>query len=79
MITAADVSERLGEVPFAPFEIVTSSGVKYLVRHPEMCWVTRRVVYLGLYTANNVKIPHESISISVLHIAALCGVEQAVA
>jgi len=71
MITAEDVRERLREAPFQPFRIVTSAGTSYEVTHPDSVYVTRRVLYVGVYRPVDENIPDRAASVSVLHITEL--------
>lgn len=71
MITAEDVRERLREVPFHPFRIVTSSGSTYEVTHPDSVYVTRRVLHVGIYHPRRTDFPDRAASVSVLHITDL--------
>lgn len=69
MITAADVSAKLKEFPFQPFRIVTSSGESYEIRHPDGVYVTRRVLYVGIYQRGVTNVPDQAATVSVLHIS----------
>lgn len=40
------IKEHLKESPFVPFEIVTASGSRYAVHHPEMVMPTRLALYV---------------------------------
>ncbi len=71
MITAEDVRLRLREIPFQPFRIVTSSGSTYDIRHPDSVYVSRRVLYVGIYQPRNPTIPDRVAHVSVLHITDL--------
>lgn len=71
MITAEDVRERLREAPFHPFRIVTSSGSTYDVTHPDSVYVTRRVLYVGIYHPRRTDVPDRAASVSILHITEL--------
>jgi hypothetical protein len=75
MITAAHVRERLREVPFQPFRIITSSGTTYDVTHPDSVFVTRNVLYVGVYRPVRPDMPDRAASVSVLHITDLQPVD----
>lgn len=62
---------QLRQQPFTPFDIVSSSGERYRVRHPELVRVTgRRSVYVfDSRDARGVS-PQPDI-VSLLHIAAI--------
>jgi len=40
--------QMLAQRPFRPFRLVMSSGEKYEVRHPEMAWLTRGDILVGV-------------------------------
>jgi hypothetical protein len=40
--------ELLTNRPFRPFRLVMSSGQTYEVRHPEMAWLTRTSILVGI-------------------------------
>ncbi len=71
MITAEHVRGRLREVPFQPFRIVTSSGSSYDVTHPDSVFVTKNVLFVGIYKPRNPDVPDRAASVSVLHITEL--------
>jgi hypothetical protein len=67
-MTVRTLRELLTQRPFKPFRIVMSSGEAYEVRHPEMAWLTRTDILIGLEeTADGV--PAESRICSLLHVA----------
>jgi hypothetical protein len=41
------IRERVHEVPFRPFAVVTSSGHKYPVPHTDFIFLTRRIVIVA--------------------------------
>ena len=45
---AADVRDLLRCEPFVPFRIRLTDGTVYEIRHPEMVWVRRSVVLVGV-------------------------------
>ena len=49
MITASDIDERRKATPFEPFRVVMSSGLIYDIYHPDMVFITRRTIYIGIY------------------------------
>ena len=71
MIAAADISAKLKEVPFQPFRIVTSSGEQYEVHHPDGVYVTRRVLYVGIFQKGVTNVPDQAATVSILHISDL--------
>jgi hypothetical protein len=71
MITAADLSSKVTTQPFEPFRIVTSSGETYDVSHPEVIFVSKRVVYVGVSKDPNARVFDPVHTVSILHITAL--------
>lgn len=47
-MTVQTFRDLLSERPFQPFRLVMSSGETYEVRHPEMAWLTRTDILVGL-------------------------------
>lgn len=54
--------------PFLPFRISTSSGEAYEIRHPELAFLTRAELVIGLGERDGV--PSRYRSVSLLHITA---------
>ena len=48
VMTVQTFRELLGQRPFKPFRLVMSSGQTYDVRHPEMAWLTRTSILVGI-------------------------------
>ena len=71
MLRSEDVRQKLREVPFQPFRIVTSSGQTYDVWHPDSVLATRHVLYVGVYLPNRPNEPDRAASVSVLHLTDL--------
>ena len=68
-MTLDTVEELLSRRPFEPFRIVTSSGDRYEVRHPEMVLRVRNGLYIGQGGRGNVA--ERAAFVSLLHIAAV--------
>lgn len=74
----AKVTEAVTRIPFQPFEVVTSSGNRFVVRHPEMA----RVAKGALYLYNDATQPEEGemwsdpAVLSYMHITALVPVPE---
>ncbi len=67
-MTVQTFRELLAQRPFKPFRLVMSSGQAYDVRHPEMAWLTRTSILVGIdETEDNV--PAEFKICSLLHVA----------
>ena len=47
-MTTTMVRDMLRQQPFRPFCVVMSSGEAYDVRHPEMAWVTKNDLFVGI-------------------------------
>jgi len=47
-MTIQDFQRLLKARPFQPFRVVTSSGQSYEVRHPEVAFLTRTKLVLGI-------------------------------
>jgi len=52
-MTAATFRDLLRQRPFRPFRLVMSSGESYDVRHPEMAWVTKNDLLVGIDMAED--------------------------
>ena len=62
--------ELVGRRPFEPFRLVMSSGQTYDVRHPEMAWLTRTSILVGLEGSQD-HVPAEFKICSMLHVTAI--------
>ena len=69
-MTVQTFRDLLTQRPFRPFRLVMSSGQTYEVRHPEMAWLTRTDILVGIgETDENV---HAEFKIcSLLHVTAV--------
>lgn len=47
-MTTQTFRDLLKAEPFRPFRLLMSSGQNYEVRHPEMAWLTRTDILVGL-------------------------------
>ena len=52
-MTTTMVRDLLRQRPFRPFRVVMSSGEAYEVRHPEMAWVTKNDLFVGIDVADD--------------------------
>ncbi|MGD0460858.1 MAG: hypothetical protein ABSB74_00055 [Tepidisphaeraceae bacterium] len=68
-MTLDTIQELLSRRPFEPFQIVTSSGNVYAIRHPEMAWPIRNGIYVGL--GGHGRLPERAAFVSLLHISAV--------
>jgi hypothetical protein len=52
-MTTTMFRDLLRQRPFKPFRLVMSSGESYEVRHPEMAWVTKNDIFVGIDVADD--------------------------
>jgi hypothetical protein len=52
-MTTTTFRDLLKQRPFRPFRVVMSSGESYDVRHPEMAWVTKNDLLVGVDGADD--------------------------
>jgi hypothetical protein len=69
-MTLQTFRDLLSNRPFKPFRLVMSSGQSYDVRHPEMAWLTRTSILVGIDEADD-GIPAEFKICSLLHVTAV--------
>ena len=69
-MTVQDFRDLLSAAPFEPFRVVMSSGEQYEVRHPEMAFLTRTKLIIGLNPDEN-GVPGDTRMASLLHITAV--------
>ncbi|MEM6458090.1 MAG: hypothetical protein AAF710_01730 [Planctomycetota bacterium] len=62
-----DFRDLLAKRPFEPFCVVMSSGERYEVRHPEMAFLSRTTLYVGLEIEDGIPARHKMCSL--LHVA----------
>jgi hypothetical protein len=67
-MTLQTFRELLAHRPFRPFRLVMSSGQTYDVRHPEMAWLTRTSLLVGIDETDE-GVPAEFKICSLLHVA----------
>jgi hypothetical protein len=68
-MTVQTFRELLTARPFKPFRVVMSSGQAYEVRHPEMAFLTRSDLLVGIDVDEGV--PAEFKICSLLHVTAV--------
>ena len=69
-MTVQTFRELLTQRPFKPFRLVMSSGQTYEVRHPEMAWLTRTDILVGIDDSQD-GVPAEFKICSLLHVTAI--------
>lgn len=73
-MTVQTFKEMLARRPFQPVRLVVSSGQIYEIRHPEMAFLTRTSILVGLDMAND-GVPAEFKIVSLLHVTAIEPIE----
>jgi hypothetical protein len=69
-MTVQTFRDLLSQRPFKPFRLVMSSGQSYEVRHPEMAWLTRNDILVGVDESED-GVPAEFRICSLLHVTAI--------
>jgi hypothetical protein len=69
-MNAAALREILKRQPFTPFELVSSSGDRFPMRHPELVLLLKERVLMALDGDGMNDLPDRYTTISYLHIAA---------
>ena len=69
-MTVQTFRDLLTARPFKPFRLVMSSGQTYEVRHPEMAWVTKSDILVGIDIEDDL-VPAEFKICSMLHVTAV--------
>ena len=64
---ADEISKHLRRQPFRPIRVYVSDGSSYDVRHPELMFVSRSEVVIGLNPGTDV-IPERSVYCDPVHI-----------
>ncbi len=73
-MTVQTFRSLLSERPFKPFRLVMSSGQTYEVRHPEMAFVTKTDILVGIDIEDD-GVPAEFKICSMLHVTAVEPIE----
>ena len=74
-MTVQTFKEMLARRPFQPVRLVTSSGKSYEIRHPEMAFLTRTDILVGVDAAED-GVPAEFKIVSLLHVTAIEPIEK---
>ncbi len=77
-MTVQTFRDLLTAQPFQPFRVVMSSGETYEVKHPEMAWLTRTNILVGL-DETRLGVPARFKICSLLHLTAIEPIEAPVA
>jgi hypothetical protein len=67
-MTTTMFRDLLRQRPFKPFRLVMSSGESYEVRHPEMAWVTKNDIFVGIDVADD-GVPADARICPMFHVA----------
>jgi hypothetical protein len=65
---AEELRQLLDRRPFVPVRLYFSDGTAYDIRHPEMAFLTRSTVEIGLSEREGVRIADRVIYCTLLHI-----------
>ena len=68
-MTLDTIQELLSHQPFEPFHVVTSSGDRYEVRHPELVLRVKNGIYIGL--GGRGEVANRAAFVSLQHVAAV--------
>lgn len=69
-MTVDTFRQLLSKRPFQPFRLIMSSGQAYEVRHPEMAWLTRSDLLVGVDQTDE-GVPAEFRICSLLHVSSI--------
>lgn len=73
-MTVQTFKEMLTRRPFQPVRLVLSSGKTYEIRHPEMAFLTRTSILVGVDETDD-GVPAEFKIVSLLHVTAIEPIE----
>lgn len=73
-MTLQTFQDLLRAKPFEPFRLVMSSGEKYEVKHPEMAWLTRTNILIGIGDTRD-GVPSRHKTCSLLHVTTIEPIE----
>jgi hypothetical protein len=68
-MTVQNFRDLLARRPFQPFRLIMSGGKAYEVRHPEMAFLSKTAIYVGVDVKDD--IPAEYRICSLLHVTAV--------
>jgi hypothetical protein len=69
-MTVQTFREMLARRPFQPVKLTLSSGQVFEIRHPEMAFLTRTSILIGIDIAED-GVPAEFKIVSLLHVASM--------
>lgn len=68
-MTAETLQDWMRKRPFQPFQVRTSAGDTYAVRHPEMAFLTRTEILIGVIEHDGIRLRYRTVSL--LHVTAI--------
>jgi len=71
MFSTDQIRSRVREMPFRPFQVVTTAGDIHEVRHPELIMVGVGDVVIGIPSPNNPNAYERLTRVSLFHIVEL--------
>jgi hypothetical protein len=71
MFTADAIHQRIKQQPFVPLRIVTSSGERYEVHHPDLVMVGERDIQIGTAGKKNPAYYGQVSRVALLHVTDL--------
>ena len=71
IFTPDDVQTRLRERPFTPMRLVTTTGEKYDIYHPDLVLVARHFLVVGLPGTKNQSVADQVTRVALVHVAEL--------
>jgi hypothetical protein len=70
-MSSDDLLQFVRQRPFIPFDLVTTDGTRYEVRHPEMLMAGHRTVTIGFPDNPAVPVYDRQVIVSMLHVQRL--------
>lgn len=71
MFTSNDIKAKVRTQPFVPFRVITSSGAKYDIHHPEMVFIGHRDIQIGTEHKDDPTVYDQVVRLALLHITAI--------
>jgi hypothetical protein len=71
MFSSDDIQGRVGQRPFVPLRLVTSSGETFDIYHPDLVLVGRRELTIGMASVENPRQYERQARVALMHITAL--------
>jgi hypothetical protein len=71
IFTPAMLGEFTHAQPFVPFHLETTTGKRYLINHPELIWIGRQYVTIGLLSEGEERYFDRQVLLPLLHPASI--------